>query len=64
MFKQENKFMDFGFSKIFTEIVSCGNITKAAEKLGYTQSGLSHTLNRAEEELGFKLFIEAKKVCL
>ena len=48
--------MDFGFSKIFTEIVSCGNITKAAEKLGYTQSGLSHTLNRAEEELGFKLF--------
>lgn len=61
MFKQENKFMDFGFSKIFTEIVSCGNITKAAEKLGYTQSGLSHTLNRAEEELGFKLFYRGKK---
>ena len=53
--------MDSNFSKIFIEIVSCSNITKAAENLGYTQSGLSHTLNRAEDELGFKLFYRAKR---
>ena len=52
--------MDSNFSKIFIEIASCSNITKAAENLGYTQSGLSHTLNRAEDELGFKLFYRAK----
>ena len=52
--------MDSGFSKIFIEIAAANNITKAAESLGYTQSGLSHTLNRAEEELGFKLFYRAK----
>ena len=52
--------MDSGFSKVFIEIASNGNITKAAERLGYTQSGLSHTLNRAEEELGFKLFYRSK----
>lgn len=52
--------MDSAFSKIFIEIASCCNITKAAENLGYTQSGLSHTLNRAEDELGFKLFYRAK----
>ncbi|MDD5945382.1 MAG: LysR family transcriptional regulator [Clostridia bacterium] len=52
--------MDSNFTKIFIEIASCGNITKAAERLGYSQSGLSHTLNRAEDELGFKLFYRAK----
>ncbi len=52
--------MDSNFSKIFIEIATCSNITKAAENLGYTQSGLSHTLNRAEYELGFKLFYRAK----
>ena len=52
--------MDSGFSKIFIEIAAANNITKAAESLGYTQSGLSHTLNRAEEELGFKLFYRAR----
>lgn len=52
--------MDSNFTKIFIEIASCGNITKAAENLGYTQSGLSHTLNRTEDELGFKLFFRSK----
>ncbi len=52
--------MDSNFSRIFIEIASCSNITKAAENLGYTQSGLSHTLNRAEDELGFRLFYRAK----
>ncbi len=52
--------MDYSFTKVFVEIAEQSNITKAAENLGYTQSGLSHTLNRAEDELGFKLFYRAK----
>ena len=37
-----------------------GNITKAAEKLGYTQSGVSHTIKRFEDELGITLFVRKK----
>ena len=32
-----------------------GSFTKAAEKLGYTQSGLTHMMNSLEEEIGFPL---------
>jgi len=52
--------MDASFSKTLIQIAEYGNITKAAEKMGYTQSGLSHTINRVEDELGFKLFIRSK----
>ena len=33
-----------------------GSITAAAEKLGYTQSGLSYIISTMEKELGFPLF--------
>jgi DNA-binding transcriptional LysR family regulator len=52
--------VDASFSKTLIQISEYGSITKAAEKMGYTQSGLSHTLNRVEDELGFKLFIRSK----
>lgn len=32
-----------------------GSFTKAAEQLGYTQSGLTHMMNSLEEEIGFSL---------
>ncbi len=48
------------FYKCFVEIANNGNISIAAEKLNYSQGGLSHTINRAEEELGFKLFRRTK----
>lgn len=41
----------------FIKTVETGNLTKAAEQLGYTQSGISHMLNSLEEELGFSLLI-------
>lgn len=34
-----------------------GSITAAAEKMGYTQSGVSHMLNSLEDELGVKIII-------
>ncbi len=48
------------FYKCFVEIANNGNISIAADKLNYSQGGLSHTINRAEEELGFKLFRRTK----
>ncbi len=60
IFCREVLTVDSFFSKIFIEIAECENITKAASKLGYTQSGLSHILNRAENELGFQLFFRSK----
>lgn len=39
----------------FLETVEAGSINKAAEDLGYTQSGLSYSLNTLENEVGIKL---------
>lgn len=49
--------MDTNKLRTFIETVQIGSINKAAEKLGYTQSGLTYTLNKLEEELGVKLLI-------
>lgn len=35
--------------------VQLGSFTKSAQKLGYTQSGLTHMMNALEEETGFPL---------
>ena len=41
----------------FLKTVDLGSLTKAAESLGYTQSGISHMLNTLEEETGVKLLL-------
>lgn len=38
-----------------------GSLTAAAERLGYTQSGITRMLNSLESEVGFPLFIRSKK---
>jgi DNA-binding transcriptional LysR family regulator len=35
--------------------IELGSFSRAAEKLGYTQSGLTHMMNSLEDELGFPL---------
>ena len=35
--------------------IDLGSFSRAAEKLGYTQSGLTHMMNSLEEEVGFPL---------
>lgn len=42
---------------IILEALRCGSMTKAAEELGYTQSGLTYTVNTVESELGFPIVI-------
>ena len=42
---------------VLLEALRCGSITKAAEEMGYTQSGLTYAINSLENELGFPLLI-------
>ena len=47
--------MDTKKYEVFVKIVETASLTKAAEELGLTQSGVSHILSALEEELGFTL---------
>lgn len=41
--------------EIFEKVVELKSFTKAAEVLGYTQSGISHAINSIEKDFGFQL---------
>ena len=41
--------------KALLTVVDMGALSKAAEKLGYTQSGLTHMMNAIESEFGFSV---------
>lgn len=40
--------------------IDLGNLTRAAEQLGYTQSGLSYVIKTLESELGFPLLVRSR----
>lgn len=41
----------------FLKTVECGSFTRAAQALGYTQSGVSHTVSSLEEDWGVALLV-------
>ncbi|QUL57772.1 LysR family transcriptional regulator [Paenibacillus tritici] len=43
--------------EVFLKVVELGSLTKAAEVLGFTQSGISHTISSLENEFGFPLLV-------
>ena len=47
--------MDVKKYEVFVKVVETASLTRAAEELGLTQSGVSHLLSAMEEELGFTL---------
>ena len=49
--------MDINTYKIFLTVAETNNISYTAELLGYTQSGVSHSMKRLEKDLGLQLFI-------
>ena len=53
--------MDVTKCEAFLAAIDRGSLTAAAEKLGYTQSGVTRMVNSLEEELGFPLFVRSKK---
>ncbi len=42
--------------KVLLNVADCGSFTRAAERLGYTQSGITQMMNSLEQEIGFPLF--------
>ncbi len=48
--------LDYKKCEVFTTIVEEKNLTKAAERLGYTQPGISNIVRSIEEEIGFAIF--------
>lgn len=46
--------------KVFMKVVELGSLTKAAEVMGFTQSGVSHMINSLEEEFGFLLLTRSR----
>lgn len=48
---------DMSISKyqMFLKTAACGNFSKAAEAMNFTQSGVSHAVQSLEEELGVTL---------
>lgn len=48
--------MDLNKYLIFLEVAKQQNLSQAAESLGYTQSGVSHTIKRLENEMNLPLF--------
>ena len=43
--------------RVFIRVAKIGNLTAAAEQLGYTQSGISHIVSALEQEFGFQLLV-------
>lgn len=47
--------MDLRKLEALVVAVELGSFTKAAQQLGYSQSGLTHMMNALEQEIGFSL---------
>ena len=43
--------------EVFTAATEQESLTRAAEQLGYTQSGISHMMQSLEDEVGFPLMV-------
>lgn len=52
--------MDIKKLEVFINAVDLGSITKTAEVMGYTQSGITHMISALEKELGFSLLIRSR----
>ncbi|WP_130836105.1 LysR family transcriptional regulator [Lachnoclostridium sp. Marseille-P6806] len=46
--------------QIFLKAAETGSVSRTAEAMGYTQSGISHVIRGLEEELGIQLFIRRR----
>ena len=53
--------MDTAKVRALLAAVDLGSISKAAEALGYTQSGVTHMMRSLEEEAGFPLLLRGNR---
>ena len=53
--------MDIKKFQLFVDVAETKNFTRSGERMGYTQSGVSHILKSLETEMGFPLFVRNKQ---
>lgn len=53
--------MDIRKLELLSDIAETGSLTESGNRLGYTQSGVSHTIKKLEEEFGFSLLHRTNK---
>lgn len=53
--------MDIKKFRLFADVAETENFTKTGNRMGYTQSGVSHMLKSLEDDVGFSLFIRSKQ---
>ncbi|AWI04835.1 LysR family transcriptional regulator [Clostridium drakei] len=53
--------MDLKKYELFSDVADSGNFTISGNKLGYTQSGVSHIIKGLENEFGFSLFVRTRR---
>lgn len=53
--------MDLKKLELLSDIAETGNLTESGNRLGYTQSGVSHTIKNLETEVGFTLLRRTNK---
>jgi DNA-binding transcriptional LysR family regulator len=53
--------MDIKKFQLFADVAETENFTKTGERMGYTQSGVSHMLKSLENEINFPLFVRSKQ---
>ena len=51
--------MDDGKLRALLTAVDCGSFSKAAAQLGYTQSAMTHLVNKLEAEIGSSVTVRA-----
>lgn len=47
--------------ELLCDIAETGNFTESGNRLGYTQSGVSHIIKSLEKEMGFPLFVRTRR---
>lgn len=53
--------MDLKKYELLVDVAETGNFTISGDKLGYTQSGVSHIIKGLEKEMGFPLFVRTRR---
>jgi len=52
--------MDITKYEVLLRAADCGSLTRAAEEMGYTQSGISHMMKSLENEFGFPVLVRRR----
>ena len=53
--------MDIKKLELFADVAETLNFTRSGDRMGYTQSSVSHILKFLETEIGFPLFVRTKQ---